>query len=257
MCHYVPVDDICNDACQSKKPEITIKRNSTTGALIITMKSGRDQKEEELNDDYGFPDNDKDDHHTEIVDVQTSGIYGLVVTEISQSPLQQNVPSTRTRRAATNNDTSPGNNKDVPKIHNPFICMAIESAILFKIKVNEVNRSLSHYPRYNKDHLFNENDRFDYGNFRLLHSLIRETNKSLSTFINVFNQAGVFVFYDNAEPAREMIVKITSQGEKCSGYNNQILPTSSNILTQYRVSKSEVSTFFSFLTKANIIFMQT
>ena len=242
MCNYVDIDDVCDDNCQTEKPNITIQRNSTTSSLKIRMKSSSVEKDEELSDDYGLFDYDVEEHHTEIVSVQSSGISGLLVTNINQSPLEQNAPSTRSRRAVTSNDTT---SNAPPLIHNPFICIAIGSAILFKIEVNEVNRSLSHYPRYNKDHLFNENDRFDYGNFRLLHSLIRETNKSLSTFINLFNEAGVFVFYDNAEPSREMIVKVTAQGEEC---NNALLPTSSNTLTRHGVAKSEVSKFFSVLT---------
>lgn len=248
MCSYVALDDICDNDCQKEKPEITIQRNSTTSALKIRMKITGVEKDEELNDDYGLDDYDNEEHHTEIVSVQSSGISGLLVTNINQSPLQKNAPSTRARRAVPNNTTS----NAPPSIHNPLICIAKGSAILFKIEVNEVNRSLSHYPRYNKDHLFNENDRFDYGHFRLLHSLIRETNKSLTTFINVFNEAGVFVFYDNAEPSREMVVKVSAPGEKCSNsYSNELLPTSSSTLTGHGVAKSEVSNFFPVLTTFN------
>ena len=204
----------------------------------MITKSNNDVKVEELNDDYGVADYDHDAHDTEIVRVQSSGIAGVLITDINQSPIE-NVPSPRVRRAVTNT-----NNITAPVvIHNPFICIAMGTAILFKIEINEMNRSLSHYPRYNKDHLFNENDKFDYGNFRLLHSLIRDTNKSLSTFANVFSESGVFVFYDNAEPSREMIVKVTAPGERCSEQlTNQILHASPTTLTEYGVAKSKVST---------------
>ncbi len=209
--------------------------------------SGNDVKVKELDDDYGVADYDHGEHHTEIVKVQSSGITGVLITDVNQSPFE-NVRSSRVRRAVTNTTNNNTTSNSGPGlIHNPFICIGIGSAILFEIEVNEINRSLSHYPRYNKDHLFNENSRFDYGNFRLLHSLIRDTNKSLSTFTNVFTEAGVFVFYDNAEPSREMIVKVTADGERCSDtFTDELLYASPTTLTRYRVAKSDVSTIFLF-----------
>ena len=229
----------CNSTCRATKPKITIQRNSTSSALYVITRSDNDVKVQELNDDYGIADYDHDVHDTEIVRVGASGITGVLITDTSQSPFEN--PSPRVRRAVTN-----ATNTHPVLIHNPFMCIAIGTAILFEIEVNEMSRSLSHYPRYNKDHLFNVNDRFDYGNFRLLHSLIQDTNKSLSTFANVFTEAGVFVFYDNAEPSREMIVKVTAQGEQCSDdqSTSQLLHTSSSTLTEYGVAKSKVSGFF-------------
>ena len=249
ICKYKPIDEICDDNCKKEKPEISIQRNSTSKALYIITKSTDDgvEKAEELNDDYGIYDYDHEKHHTEIVRINSLAITGLIVTSISQSPFEpvQNTPVVRVRRAVTNttNTNTTSSSNTVPQeIPNPFICIEIGSAILFRIEVNKVNRSLSHYPRYNKDHLFNRNDKFDYGNFRLLHSLIQDTNKSLSTFTNVFTEAGVFVFYDNAESSREMIVKVTAQGEDCSeNSNNEMLPASGITLTKYGVAKSEVS----------------
>ena len=255
ICSYDAPDDICDNECSERKPKITIQRNSTSSALYIVMKSADGVKVEELGDDYGIADYDNDEHHTEIVRIQSSGVTGVLITNISQAPLEpvQNIPSGRARRSVTNTTNKgttpkPAINTSPASIPNPFICIEIGSAILFRVEVNEENRSLSNYPRYNKDHLFNKNDRFDYGNFRLLHSLIRDTNKSLSTFANVFTEAGVFVFYDNGEPLREMIVKVTAEGEKCSEkFSNQLLPASSITLTQYRVAKSEVSVLHCFL----------
>ena len=187
----------------------------------------------------------------------------MIVTNSSQTPLQPLVSPTpaprRVRRAvsnATSNTSLPTVNQNIERIPNPFICLEIGSSILFKIELNNQNRSLSHYPRYNKDHLFNQNDRFDYGNFRLLHSLIQDTNKTVPLFANVFAEAGVFVFYDNAEPSHEMIVKVTKQGEKCQdNMDNQLLPSSITTLTGYGVAKSEVNiSYYYVLTIKNPAF---
>lgn len=252
MCRYDSLDDKCNSTCMANKPNLTIQRNSTSSAVYIITSVPGVRKSEELRDDYGIADYDHDSHHVELIRMKRSGIIGVLVTDINQSlfeATQDATPSSRLRRdveSTTQNNQSSNAYPEVVSIPNPFMCIEMGSAIVFSVEVDAVNRSLSHYPRYNKDHLFNENDRFDYGNFRLLHSLIQDTNKSFSTFTNVFTEAGVFVFYDNAEPSREVIVKVTAQGEKCNGGENELLPANANVLTQYRVAKSEVSTMFSY-----------
>lgn len=241
----------------NSKPQLILQRNATSSVLqLITKPSSSSgdyreiQKIDELDEDYGIADYDNDPHHTEIVEVASVGMKGYLVTNTSQSPLEPiiSVPSTQSPRRVrrdisntTENRTSnPGNVGGI--VPNPFLCLEIGSSVLFKIELNAADRSLSHYPRYNKDHLLNQNNQFDYGNFRLLHSLIQDTNKTVSLFANVFTEAGVFVFYDNAEPSREIIVKVTEQGVKCRNrFNNELLPSSTAALTNYGVGKSEVS----------------
>lgn len=240
-------DEVCNRTCRERKPNVVLSRDSSSGVLrIVTSSSDGENRTVTLNDDYGIASYDYDQHHCEIVEVSSSGISGIVITSTSQSPIQSEQSGSsgrRVRRSVTNttaNNIAP--NQEPDKIPSPFICIGMGSAILFQIEINQVNRSLSHYPRYNKDHLLNKNDRFDYGYFRFLHSIVRDTNKSLTTFANVFNQDGVFIFYDNALPTSEMIVKVTGLGEKCSEtLNNEMLPVTSLTLTQYRVGKSKVS----------------
>ena len=78
------------------------------------------------------------------------------------------------------------------------------------------------------------------GTFRQLHSLVQESNNSLSYFMHVFTQNGTFVFYDNAEPFREMIVTVKEQGSSCPG--SILSPTTENVLVELGVSNKEVRT---------------
>ncbi|EDO39340.1 predicted protein, partial [Nematostella vectensis] len=101
-----------------------------------------------------------------------------------------------------------------------------------------INRSLSHYPRYRKNHLFNTNPDFDFGTFRELHSVVTETNKTLSFFVHAFKQAGVFVFYDNAVPMRETVVSVMDIAQECPG-NFTMGPLSEGTLSTLGVGQAQ------------------
>lgn len=141
----------------------------------------------------------------------------------------------RRRRAVSNN----ANVTRGLTIQNPTVCLSFGKALIFRIEINPVNRSLSHYPRYRKNHLMNTNDDFDYGNFRQLHSLIQESNTSVTLFTHVFTQNGTFVFYDNAEPSRTMIVTVKERGVSCK--NATLSPTTENVLSQLGLGTRQVS----------------
>ncbi len=64
------------------------------------------------------------------------------------------------------------------------------------------DRALSHYPVYIKDHLFNTNPTFDYGDFTQLEYYIAETNVTFYTFGVTFSEAGTYVVADAQAPSR-------------------------------------------------------
>ena len=68
--------------------------------------------------------------------------------------------------------------------------------VIFKLLLNDTDRSLSHYPVYKKDHLFSTNANFDYGLFLQLQDLVVNTNANISNFAFVFSEAGNYVFED-------------------------------------------------------------
>ena len=78
------------------------------------------------------------------------------------------------------------------------------------------------------------------GNFRQLHSLVQESNNSLSYFMHVFTQNGTFVFYDNAEPFRETFVTVKEQGSSCP--DTILSPITEGVLVELGVSNKEVRT---------------
>lgn len=82
------------------------------------------------------------------------------------------------------------------QISNSLLCLELNEMVMFKIWINDTDRTQSHYPVYLKDHLFSNNPNFDYGQFLALKNLIETTNVNISTFAFVFTEAGNYVFQD-------------------------------------------------------------
>ena len=82
------------------------------------------------------------------------------------------------------------------EIANPLVCLETDEMIIFQIWLDDTDRSLSNYPKYMKDHLFNSNPDFDYGDFTELEYYILETNVTYNAFAYQFTEAGTYVFVD-------------------------------------------------------------
>jgi len=101
----------------------------------------------------------------------------------------------RRRLLAVFNATIPSNH-----IPNPVLCVQAGEMVIFKISINDTDRSQSNYPKYNKDHLFSTNPTFDFGAFTALQYQVENTNANISNFIHVFTDGGNYVFYDAQDP---------------------------------------------------------
>lgn len=62
------------------------------------------------------------------------------------------------------------------------------------------------YPVYVKDSLLNTNNNFDYGDFTALPALLK--GLSNQNFIFTFEEAGIYVFADNRDPSKLMIISV-------------------------------------------------
>ena len=234
---YTVTKEICNSTCLARSPTVELQRE-TNGVLYlkITDNEGTVTKVR-INDEYGINDYDRVARKAEILQFNSDGLFGYLPPD-SSTALELVATSSssvvsRKRRAISNTSVA-----TVPQgIRSPIVCVSIGQVVLFKITLDSVNRSLSHYPRYSKNHLFNTNPRFDYGQFRQLHSLITTTNLTITTFANVFSEDGRYVFYDNAESKRETIIVVPKQGSSCPGRMDASSPA---ILPIYNVGPAEV-----------------
>ena len=192
--------------------------------------------------ELGVNDHDNDEHVCQFVFVNSQQpVFAWVpksLDEVSEEFEPSSTPSARRRRRAVGDNTTSAPTAS-NAIANPTLCLEYGQALTFRIEINPLNRTASHYPRYRKNHLLNRNDEFDYGNFRQLHSLVRDSNKTLDFFMHVFTQNGTFVFYDNADPFRETIVTVVARGSQCPA--SRVSPTTEQILVTLGVSRHNVS----------------
>ena len=141
--------------------------------------------------------------------------------------------SSRRRLLATETDTG------VPGIPNPIYCVELEDMMVFRVAIDYLNRSLSSYPTYKKDHLFNTNPTFDYSEFRDLAYYVRNTNVTIDSFAYVFTESGQYVFADAQESQWEVIVSVMASGSSCDSTRSVVQPSSPSNLYKERVGKQE------------------
>ncbi|XP_048471582.1 uncharacterized protein LOC125486738 [Rhincodon typus] len=223
MCHcnkYISAEELCDRVCMAGILNVSA-RVRHTGELVLTVKDGatKDHKNSVVPHVLGPDGHITDSPRVLFILFEPNGIFGLILsgkyvvdkflTESKWSDMFQN-PHFITKKSYLQRTVTTVTNGAIPKIPNPIVCLRPNDLILFKLSVHQSNRSLSHYPIYRKDHLFNTNSDWDFGSFRKLDHFIRETNFNISRFARVFMEPGKYVFYDNAEPERTLMVHSVS-----------------------------------------------
>ena len=203
-----PFVSSCNITCQKTRPLVMVTRGKDNKLRVkFADRSSGVYVSIPIPNEIGISDNDHDDHPAEMLSYGSDGITGVLVKNVEEAKSLQ-VNGDRKRRDV-------GNQETFDRVQNPTFCLEYGSSLVFKIEINANNRSLSHYPRYRKNHLFNNNTGFDYGSFQRLHLLVQESNQTLQYFAYVFKSEGVMAFYDNAEPLRETYVRVVRRGMAC------------------------------------------
>lgn len=127
------------------------------------------------------------------------------------------------------------------------------------------DRRASHFPVYQKDHLFNSNPGWDFGAFRRLEALVKQTDftstrspnvpaeqeKSQTRivvfspprsspslrFAHVFSERGKYVFVDAAVPERSAVVVVSEEGTECRARASAFQPMTPAQLVRHGIVK--------------------
>lgn len=94
-------------------------------------------------------------------------------------------------------------------IRNPVVCITAGSAILFE------GLTARDYPVYRKNSLLNSNSNFDFGAFLKLGAQLANGTSKASSFGFTFTEAGLYVFRDSVNSAKETIVAVMGGGGAC------------------------------------------
>jgi len=235
---YQTAQEVCNGTCNTAV-QASLKQDDNGKQYIIQAHNG-ETTTIAMQNMYGLNDFDRTERHLEFVTLTDDGSFGIMPTELSQiptlltdptQPIANNTQRRRRRAVGTSPITA------TQGIRSPVICVQIGEAVMWQVNVKQ-NRSESNYPQYRKNHLYNTNPNFDYGKFRELNTLVQNTDLDITTFANVFSEAGVFVFYDNENILRETIVMVPSIGSSCPGRMDAPAPF---VFTKYNIGPQPVS----------------
>ncbi|KAM4702881.1 uncharacterized protein WCC33_011421 [Rhinophrynus dorsalis] len=234
MCHctqYVSAEELCDQLCLMKTPHISMSFGTNKQFLlhIEEPEMRRSRKLEVLN--VLGPDNHiLSSKEVQLVQFGPSGVFGVILSSTQEIDAfltghNWSMPTPRRQRDAENVLKS----REMGSLHripNPVLCLKQGDAVLFQLSISPNERASSHYPVYQKDHLYNTNPDWDFGAFRRLDHLIKETNIKISSFAHVFGDPGTYVFLDNGIKDRSLFVTVKEANIGCDTTVSRIQPSS-------------------------------
>ncbi|XP_055369802.1 uncharacterized protein si:ch211-286b4.4 [Betta splendens] len=218
---YVSAEELCDAPCLSRLPQLSAQF-SPDGYLLLSLKERHNMVWARTAKDVLGPDiHVKNIGKVYLVQFASDGVFGWIPTKpdfISQflsEPIEFLNPRPRRRRDTEDDIDADAALGDLPRIPNPIVCLASGDMLVFHLSVNSTDRHMSHFPVYQKDHLFNSNPSWDFGAFRRLQVLMKQTSFNSTRFAHVFSEKGKYVFVDSAVPEWSMVVVVTEEGTEC------------------------------------------
>ncbi|XP_058655214.1 SCO-spondin isoform X4 [Onychostoma macrolepis] len=243
ICHcdrYVSVEELCNSSCVSTLPVLSA-RLDTDGQLLLRIKAADESKTWSRNmiNVLGPDVHVKNIGKIHFIQFAPEGVFGwilkdpLLIDSLVREPVEILERDFRKKRHADQNEVS----EPLPRIPNPIACLSPNDMLIFQLTINHTDRHYSHFPVYQKDHLFSSNPGWDFGAFRRLQHLVKHTQLNSSKFAHVFMEPGKYVFLDNAVPDWSLIVVVSEQGSECNPTTAAFHPTTPAQLVRHGIVK--------------------
>ncbi|KAL7831753.1 hypothetical protein AOLI_G00293010 [Acnodon oligacanthus] len=247
ICHcerYVSVEEVCNSSCVSTLPELSA-RFAQDGQLLLRIKTKDESRmwNRNMMNVLGPDSHINNIGKIHFVQFSTQGVFGWVLKDprfidtFLSEPFEILEGGPRKKRHGTESELLISG--PLPRIPNPIACLNPNDMLIFQLTINYTDRVLSHFPVYQKDHLFSSNPAWDFGAFRRLGWLIKHSQFNSTRFAHVFMEPGKYVFLDNAVPDWSLIVVVRDEGTECDPTAAIFQPTSPAQLVRHGIIKQQ------------------
>ncbi|XP_070096169.1 uncharacterized protein [Equus caballus] len=244
---YVSAEELCDARCLARAPQLSLAWGPNRELILSVKGEAGDSIQREVASALGPDPSFQGSARVHLVQCGPHGIFGLVISSMAMlgSLLGPPVSSSRLQRRRWTAGPAypvPQAPSIPPHIPNPVICLIEEDVILFQLQIHPDNRPASHYPVYQKQHLFNSNPHWDFGAFRRLSHLVRETQVNFSRFVHQFLDPGTYVFRDNALPESVVVVSVKEKGIACGPGLSSVQPSSPYQLSRHGIVRHRLPT---------------
>ncbi|KAL1780785.1 hypothetical protein HispidOSU_015107 [Sigmodon hispidus] len=224
---YVSAEELCDIRCLANAPQLSLSWDPAKELILNVESETEDSIQKELLETLGPDLQLPGSARVHLVQFGPHGTFGFIISRVDMLiSLLQGTVTSRPWPQRHHRTTGPKHPNIDPQIPNPVICLAAGDVLLFLLHLLPHNRSASHYPMYQRQHLLNSNSHWDSGAFRRLSHLVRETNLSLSRFAHQFLDPGTYVFQDNGKPENIAVVLVKEEGAACGTGLSPVQPSS-------------------------------
>jgi len=239
------VDAVCNQHCRKTSPTLSLGgsvEDGTWGQVTITDAEGNTETKAlaDFADVLGEPACPTGSCR---VRSATQDAAGAFAGGYGPPPLISSGSELLTGRRRLAGETEPGPRglqdapAESPQLQNPVYCLTEGDAFLFSISDPD------HYPVYLRDSVMNTNPDFDYGAFLDLAAEMKKKKALGSTaptlFTFTFLSEGAYVFADNADSGKMMLVTVKGPGEACADPDRYVQSISASSLSQFGVPQRQ------------------
>ncbi|XP_072832011.1 uncharacterized protein [Vicugna pacos] len=243
---YVSAEELCDAQCLARAPQLSLAWGPGRKLVLSVKGKAGDSVQREAVSTLGPDQSLQGSARVHLVQCGPHGMLGFVISRGDvldsfllgppvSSPRQQ-----RRHRTTALEYPVPQDPSIHPHIPNPVVCLVEGDVILFQLHILPHNRSFSHYPVYQRQHLFNSNPHWDFGAFRRLAHLVHETHLNFSRFAHQFLDPGTYVFRDNGLPESITVVLVKEKGVACDPGLSPVQPSSPHHLARHGVLRHQL-----------------